>query len=236
MGGSSVLNYMVYTRGNRRDYDNWAAQGNPGWDFKNVSQYFRKMENNIADNITPNFHGKGGPLTVSNTKFKSTTARAFVEAGIEQGMPDIDYNGPSQIGFSYLQATVKNGTRHSTNVAYLHPIHDRKNLHVKKFSHVTKLLIDENKNVYGVEFFSHGQKFRVNATREVVLSAGAINTPQILMLSGIGPSKHLTQLGIETIVNAAVGYNLVDHYAPGKFKFLSKKFSHLTFIFYRKVH
>lgn len=216
MGGSSVLNYMVYTRGNRRDYDNWAAMGNPGWDFKNVSHYFRKMENNLAENLTPGFHGKGGPLTVSNTKFKSSTARAFVEAGVEQGMPDVDYNGPSQVGFSFLQATVNNGTRQSTNVAYLHPIRDRKNLHVKRFSQVTKLLIDENKNVYGVEFFSHGRKFRVNATREVVLSAGAINTPQILMLSGIGPSKHLTQLGIKTIVNSAVGYNLVDHYAPGK--------------------
>lgn len=219
MGGSSVLNYMVYTRGNKKDYDGWAALGNEGWDYQNVSKYFDRMENNIVPNVTPGYHGVDGPLTVSDIDFKSLSGRAFVEAGIEKGFPYVDYNGPDQIGFSYLQATVANGTRQSTNVAYLYPIFDRKNLHVKKNSHVTKLLINADKIVYGVEFSSHGQTFTVRVSKEIVLSAGAINTPQILMLSGIGPSRHLTRMGIETIVNSAVGYNLMDHAAPGALTF-----------------
>lgn len=219
MGGSSVLNYMVYTRGNRRDYDNWAALGNIGWDYQNVSHYFRKLENNIVPNATPGFHGKNGPVTVSGINYKSIIGRAFVRAGTEKGFSYVDYNGPNQVGFSYLQATIGNGTRQSTNVAYLYPIGNRRNLHVKKNSLVSKLLIDANKRVYGVEFYNNGRKYSVNTSKEVILSAGAINTPQILMLSGIGPSKHLRQLGIETVVNAAVGYNLMDHTAPGALTF-----------------
>lgn len=220
MGGSSVLNYMVYTRGNYRDYDNWANLGNAGWDYSNVSYYFRKLENNIANGITPNFHGKNGPVTVSNINYKSATSKAFVRSGIERGFNYVDYNGPHQTGFSFLQATIANGTRQSTNVAYLHPISGRKNLHVKKFSHVTKLIIDSERKVQGVKFFSNGRVHSVRVRKEVVLSAGAINTPQILMLSGIGPTKHLKQMGIETVVNSAVGYNLMDHTAPGALTFL----------------
>lgn len=219
MGGSSVLNYMVYTRGNKKDYDGWAALGNYGWDYRNVSHYFRKLENNIVPNIAPGYHGRNGPVTISNIEFKSSSAKAFVKAGIEKGYSYVDYNGPEQIGFSYVQATVANGTRQSTNFAYLYPISDRKNLHVKKGSHVTKLLIDSDKNVCGVKFRSRGQTFVIKVSKEVILSAGAINTPQILMLSGIGPSKHLKKLGINTIVNSAVGYNLMDHTAPGALTF-----------------
>lgn len=219
MGGSSVLNYMVYTRGNRRDYDNWAALGNNGWDYKNVSHYFRKLENNIVPNLTPDHHGKNGPVTVSSIDYKSSTAKAFVKAGIEKGLPYVDYNGPNQIGFSYLQATIRNGTRISSNVAYLYPISSRKNLHVKKNSLVTKLLIDSNKKVYGVQLLSQNRVMSVRAKKEVILSAGAINTPQLLMLSGIGPSNHLSTLDIKTVVNSAVGYNLMDHVAPGALTF-----------------
>lgn len=218
MGGSSVLNYMVYTRGNWKDYDNWAALGNVGWDYKNVSHYFRKLENNIANGVS-DYAGKKGPVTISNINYKSETSKAFIRAGIEKGFNYVDYNGPQQVGFSYLQATINNGTRQSTNVAYLYPIAGRKNLHVKKNSHVTKLMIDGDKKVIGVEFVSKGRNYSVRTTKEVILSAGAINTPQILMLSGIGPAKHLKQLGIETIVNSAVGYNLMDHTAPGALTF-----------------
>jgi choline dehydrogenase-like flavoprotein len=220
MGGSSVLNYMVYTRGHQQDFDNWADLGNDGWDFNNVSHYYRRMENNIVPNATPNFHGKNGPVTVSESTYKSPAARAFVEAGIELGYPYVDYNGPSQIGFSFLQATIENGIRKSSNAAYLYPIRKRKNLHVRKNSRVTKLLIDENsKKVYGVRFYSKGKYYEVNAAKEIILSAGAINSPQILMLSGIGPAKHLKTLGIKPIVNLAVGYNLMDHTAPGALTF-----------------
>lgn len=220
MGGSSVLNYMVYTRGHERDFDNWSALGNVGWDFKNVSFYYRRMERNIVPNVTPNHHGKSGPLTVSEITYKSPAARAFVEAGKEIGYPYVDYNGPSQIGFSFLQATIENGIRKSTNAAYIYPIKERKNLHVRKNSHVTKILIDDNKQAYGVRFYSKGKYYSVNATKEVILSAGALNSPQILMLSGIGPSKHLKKMGITPIANLGVGYNLMDHTAPGALTFV----------------
>lgn len=220
MGGSSVLNYMIYTRGNRRDYDNWSALGNPGWDYKNVSHYFRKLENSLIPNATPGFAGKNGPLTISYVKWRSPVGKAFVEAGIEQGNPYVDYNGPTQTGFSYIQATIENGTRKSSNVAYLYPIAYRKNLHVKKLSLVTKLLMDQNKKVIGVKVFSRGRYFKVRASKEVLMSAGAINTPQILMLSGIGPKTHLKKMGIESVVNLPVGYNLMDHTAPGALTFL----------------
>lgn len=211
---------MVYTRGHPLDYDNWASLGNEGWDFKNVSYYFRKLENNIVPNATHDYHGNHGPITVSENSYKSTAAKAFVQAGIDNGYPYVDYNGPSQVGFSFLQATIENGIRKSTNVAYLYPIRSRKNLHVRKNSRVTKVLIDDSKNVYGVELFSSGRYYTVNATKEVILSAGALNTPQIMMLSGIGPSKHLNALGIQPIVNSAVGYNLQDHSAPGGITFI----------------
>lgn len=215
-----LLTVQVYTRGNSRDYDNWARMGNPGWDFQNVSHYFRKLENNIADGITPNYHGKGGPVTISNIKYKSPASQAFLQSGVEQGFRLADYNGPRPIGFSFLQATIANASRQSTNVAYLYPISSRKNLHVKKYSQVTKLLIDCNKKVYGVEFVSKGKTSVARASKEVILSAGAINTPQLLMLSGIGPKNHLNQFGIETVANLAVGYNLMDHIAPGALTFL----------------
>lgn len=211
----------MYTRGNRQDYDNWEALGNPGWNFENVSHYFKKLENNIADDITPNYHGKGGPVTISSIKYKSPASQAFVRAGIEKGFPFTDYNGPNQIGFGYLQANIANTSRQSSNVAYLYPISSsRRNLHVRKNAQVTRLLIDDNKTVYGVEFHSNGKTTTVRAKKEVILSAGAINTPQILMLSGIGPKKHLSQLGIKTVANLAVGYNLIDHQAPGAMTFL----------------
>lgn len=219
MGGSSVLNYMVYTRGHPNDFDTWSLMGNEGWDFKNVSHYYRRMENNVVPNATPNYHGKNGPITVSESSYKSQVAQAFVDAGIEAGYPKVDYNGPSQVGFSYLQATIEKGIRKSSNAAYIYPVRKRKNLHVRKNSRVVKLLIDGNKRVYGVRFYSGGKYFNVNATKEVILSAGALNSPQILMLSGIGPAKHLSALGIPTVVNLAVGYNLMDHTAPGALTF-----------------
>lgn len=185
-----------------------------------MSYYFRKLENNIASNVTENWHGKNGPNTVSSISYKSPAAKAFVAAGIEDGFPYVDYNGPSQVGYSFLQASIEHGIRKSTNSAYLYPINHRKNLHVRKNTLVTKLLIDENKNIYGVQLYTDKRYYTVKATKEVLLSAGAINTPQLLMLSGIGPTKHLKSLGITPVVNLAVGYNLMDHPAPGALTFV----------------
>ncbi|XP_067015342.2 glucose dehydrogenase [FAD, quinone] [Anabrus simplex] len=144
-----------------------------------------------------------------------------MEAGREMGQNVVDYNGPTQVGFSYLQSTTKNGTRWSSSRAFLHPAKDRQNLHVKKRARVTKILIDPTtKTAYGVQFRKNGRLYTVRAKREVILSAGAVNSPQLLMISGIGPKKHLDDLKIPVIQNLKVGYNLMDHIAKGGLTFV----------------
>lgn len=216
MGGSSVLNYMIYTRGNRRDYDNWANMGNTGWSYNEVLPYFMKAEKSLIKSDTSYMRGKKGPVTVSEVPWKSHAARQFVKAGKEMGLPYVDYNGPTQVGVSYLQTSTKNGARASSNVAYLYPIKKRKNLFIRKMAMVTKVLIDPNtKTAIGVQYSKNGNIRNVYANKEVILSAGAINTPQLLMLSGVGPADHLRDVGIQPIQDLAVGYNLMDHTAPG---------------------
>lgn len=220
MGGSSVLNYMIYTRGNRQDYDNWAKLGNTGWSFDDVLPYFKKLEDSKVPNSSPEYAGKGGPLTISEVKWKSEVAKAFVEGAQQLGIPKVDYNGPTQIGVSYLQTTTKDGRRASSNVAYLYPIKNRKNLFVRKLSQVTKILIDKDtKTAKGVQFYSNGRYSTVRARKEVIVSAGAINSPQLLMLSGVGPADHLIDMNIKPIVDLPVGFNLMDHTAPGALTF-----------------
>lgn len=216
MGGSSVLNYMIYTRGNRRDFDSWAAMGNSGWSFNEVLPYFMKLEKSVIENDNPYMRGKNGPITVSEVPWKSKSAKHFVKAAREMGLPLVDYNGPTQVGVSFLQTSTKNGARVSSNVGYLYPFKTRKNLFIRKMSMVTKVLIDPNTKVaYGVEYRKNGKKRTVFASKEVILSAGAINSPQLLMLSGVGPADHLRSVNINPIVDLPVGYNLMDHTAAG---------------------
>ncbi|BES96510.1 glucose dehydrogenase acceptor -like [Nesidiocoris tenuis] len=212
MGGSSSLNFMVYTRGDARDYNNWEKMGNVGWGWKDVYPYFLKSEDiNIdADWIDPNFHRKGGYLSVDTAPFKTPLVKAFVKAGGELGYKIGDYNGGDISGFSFVQSTTKNGSRMSTSQAYLHPINSRKNLHVLKNALVTKILTEGTRTV-GVEYTKGGRRYVVKAAKEVILSAGAINSPQLLMLSGIGPKKHLAEMGIPLVMDLPVGYNLQDH-------------------------
>ncbi|XP_001355516.3 glucose dehydrogenase [FAD, quinone] [Drosophila pseudoobscura] len=218
MGGSSVLNYMMYTRGSRRDYDRWAELGNPGWSYRDVLPYFRKYEaSSIPDaDPGPTRPGRQGPVKISYTEPRTRIADAFVRASQEAGMPRGDYNGETQLRVSYLQANVYNETRWSSNRAYLYPLKGKRtNLHVKKNALVTKVLIDpQTKTAYGIMVQTEGRVQKVLARREVVVSAGAINTPQLLMLSGVGPAKHLREVGIKPIADLAVGYNLQDHIAP----------------------
>ena len=214
IGGSSVLNYMVHTRANRRDYDLWESLGNTGWRYESVLPYFLKSEDNTIPELAMNtkYHSTGGYMAVSYPPFRTPLAEAFLEAGKETGQPIIDYNGETQTGFSFVQTTTKNGTRWSTSRAFLHPIRKRKNFHVMKGSMVTKILIDPStKKTIGVEFVRNGKRQRVRARREVILSAGAINSPQLLMLSGVGPRKHLRNMNISVIRDLKVGYNLMDH-------------------------
>ncbi|XP_005189014.2 glucose dehydrogenase [FAD, quinone]-like [Musca domestica] len=216
MGGSSVLNYMMYTRGNRRDYDTWAAMGNEGWSYKDVLPYFKKLEGSIIPDADEEYVGRNGPVRVSYAKWHTQLSEAFVAAVQENGYDYLDYNGRRQVGVQYAQTTTDQTHRWSSNRAYLYPVKgQRPNLHIKKYAHVTKILIDpQTKRAYGVKFESQGKVYEVRARKEVISSAGAINTPQLLMLSGVGPAKHLRQVGIQPLADLAVGFNLQDHIAP----------------------
>uniref|UniRef100_A0A1L8E0M0 Putative glucose dehydrogenase fad quinone n=1 Tax=Nyssomyia neivai TaxID=330878 RepID=A0A1L8E0M0_9DIPT len=225
LGGSSSINAMVYIRGNSRDYDQWEANGNTGWGWKNVLEYFKKSENNrndyIADLDEGQFHGKDGPLHVETFSSTDALKNVITEAATEAGYDFLtDVNGETYIGFSHIQGTIKNGRRHSTAKAFLNPIKERTNLDIVKLAHVIDLQMDKDK-VVGVKVNINGTKEVIaKAKKEVILSAGAINTPQILMLSGIGPEKHLNKMKIPVTKNLPVGRNLQDHpVVPLFFKF-----------------
>ncbi|XP_046386920.1 glucose dehydrogenase [FAD, quinone]-like isoform X1 [Ischnura elegans] len=222
IGGSSVLNYMVFTRGNARDYDAWAQAGNHGWSFQEVLPYFRKMEDMQVPGLENSYyHGRGGPVTVSYPRYRTPLADAFVASGSEKGYPLVDYNGAHQTGFSILQGSLRNGDRCSSARAYLEPTKKRTNLDVKREAMVTKILISPStKTAYGVEYIHEGRTYTVRAKKEVILSAGTINTPQLLMLSGIGPQEHLREIGIPVLQDLRVGDNLQDHLAMGGLSFL----------------
>eukprot|EP00096_Caligus_rogercresseyi_P014940 TRINITY_DN7397_c0_g1_i1.p1 TRINITY_DN7397_c0_g1~~TRINITY_DN7397_c0_g1_i1.p1 ORF type:complete len:653 (-),score=111.34 TRINITY_DN7397_c0_g1_i1:380-2338(-) len=221
IGGSSVLNYMVYVRGNRRDYDQWARDGNPGWEYDNVLHYFKKSEDNRNPYLAATkYHRAGGYLTVHEAPWRTPLATAFVEAGIEMGYENRDGNGEFQTGFMLPQGTIRRGSRCSTSKAFLRPIRHRTNLHIAKNAFVMKVLIDASQNTaYGIRFRRNGQVYEVHARKEVILSAGAINTPQLLMLSGIGPRDHLRQLGVPLLRDLPVGQNLMDHFGTGALVF-----------------
>ncbi|KAF6215974.1 hypothetical protein GE061_000311 [Apolygus lucorum] len=219
IGGSSTLNFMVYSRGNHRDYDNWAAMGNEGWSYKEVLPYFMLSEDNrnpkYAQDTT--YHRTGGYQTVSNPNYETPLLQAYLQGGQELGFQVKDLNGASQTGFMVLEGTLRNGSRCSTGKAFLRPARNRPNLNVAEEAFVTKILF-EGKKAIGVQFERNNELHVVYATKEVILSAGAINTPQLLMISGVGPREDLEALGIPVIQDLRVGYNLHDHYgAPMMF-------------------
>lgn len=222
IGGSSVLNYMLYVRGNKKDYDGWETLGNPGWGSDEALYYFKKSEDNRNPYLarTP-YHSTGGYLTVQEAPWHTPLAAAFVQAGVEMGYENRDINGEFQTGFMIAQGTTRRGARCSTGKAFLRPARLRKNLHVAMHSQVTKILINpDTKVTYGVEFLRNGAKHIIKARKEVILSAGAINSPQLLMLSGVGPKEHLESLKIPVIQNLKVGENLQDHIGLGGFTFM----------------
>lgn len=214
----------LFSSGNKDDYDEWAQlSGDESWSYDRMLKYFKKLENfNITRaEIDPELHNFDGPVHITNAPYRSQLARAFVKAGTEMGLPPVDYNGHSQIGFSYLQTNQINGERLSTNRAYLHPVRKRKNLFVSMNSHVHKILIDpKTKSAYGVEFTKQNKTIEVFARKEVILCAGAIGSPKLLMLSGIGPAQHLQSLNIKILKDSPVGENLMDHIAYGGLTFL----------------
>jgi len=221
MGGSSVLNYMLYVRGNRKDYDDWEAQGNPGWGYKNALYYFKKSEDNRNPYLaaTP-YHQAGGYLTVQEAPWRTPLATAFVEAGVEMGYENRDGNGEFQTGFMIPQGTIRRGSRCSTSKAFLRPIRHRENLDITMNSMVLKILLDHStKRAIGVRMKKGDKIYTIKAKKEVVLSAGALNSAQLLMISGIGPKYHLNDLGIKVAEDLPVGENLQDHYGTGALAF-----------------
>jgi choline dehydrogenase-like flavoprotein len=222
MGGTSVINFMVYTRGNRRDYDLWEELGNTGWGYKSVLPYFLKSEDiGIPGLMNSPYHSSGGYLNVQEGPWRTPLAPAFLEAGREMGYEVRDPSSESQLGFSYVHATIRNGSRCSASKAFLRPIRNRPNLHIAKNSRVTKVLIDSKTNkTFGVEFVKNRQTHIVRARKEVILSAGVFNSAQLLMLSGVGPRQHLEELGIPVISDLKVGYNLQDHVSVAALAFL----------------
>jgi choline dehydrogenase len=210
LGGSSSINGMVYIRGHARDYDHWRQLGMDGWSFADVLPYFKRSETNETGG--DDFHGGEGPLHVSNALKSSPIFQVLIEAGKQAGYKTTpDFNGAQQEGFGFFQLTIKNGRRWNTSTAYLQPVLTRQNLKVEVEALITRLIIEDGRAV-GIEYRQNGQLHQVRARREVILSCGAIGTPQVLMLSGIGDAEYLRRFDIPVVADLpGVGQNLQDH-------------------------
>jgi choline dehydrogenase-like flavoprotein len=210
LGGSSSVNAMIYARGQHADYDEWAAQGNEGWGWRDVLPYFKRAEHN--ERGADAFHGTGGPLNVMDLRSPNRFGPVFVQAAVQAGFaPNPDFNGADQEGVGMYQVTHKKGERFSAAKAYLTPNLSRPNLQVITQAYTTRILM-EGKRAVGIEYREGGQLHQLKAAREVLLCAGALQSPQLLMLSGIGPAAHLQSHGIAVAHDLpGVGRNLHDH-------------------------
>jgi choline dehydrogenase-like flavoprotein len=210
LGGSSAINAMVYIRGHRSDYDRWAALGNPGWSYDDVLPYFKKAESN--ENFRDGYHGSEGPLNVARLRSRNPFIEYFLEAAQQLQLPSTeDFNGASQEGVGTYQVTQKNGERCSAARAYVHPNLSRPNLHVVTGARTRRILFAAGRAA-GAEYQRGDRLERVTAAREVIVSCGALQTPQLLMLSGIGDGAHLSEHGIDLVQHLpGVGRNLQDH-------------------------
>lgn len=213
LGGSSMLNMMLYMRGNKLDYEHWRKLGNVGWSYKEVLPYFKKSENiQIHELRNSSYHGKKDPLAVSADVYETPATDMMINAGIELGYNVIDYNGANRTGFARMQLTTKGGKRFSAAEAFIRPAATRKNLSILTSARVTQVIINYVTNTaVGVRFVKDGRLRRVFCTKEVILSASTFNSPALLMLSGIGPKKILDDLEIRVIQELSVGENLIDH-------------------------
>ncbi len=217
LGGSSSINGMVYIRGQAEDFDHWRQLGNTGWSFDDVLPYFRRSEHQTRG--ADRFHGVGGPLCVSDVA-RHPICEAFIAAAIEAGYDrNDDFNGSSQDGVGYHQTTTRDGRRCSTAVGYLRPALRRPNLRVITEA-LTERILFEGRRAVGVAYRRGGEECVASAAREIIICTGAVNSPQLLMLSGIGPQEHLAEFGIPIVQHIpGVGQNLQDHYsAPIKLK------------------
>jgi choline dehydrogenase len=214
LGGSSSINAMIYMRGHPADYDGWEKLGNEGWSWQDVLPYFKRSENNLRG--ADQFHGVGGPLDVADLRYVHPVTRAVIRSGVEQGLAENhDFNGASMEGIGVNQVTQRRGRRWSAASAFLKPALKRPNLTVTTEALAHRVLI-EDRRATGVEFAVAGARRTERAAREVIVCAGAVNSPQLLMLSGIGPAEHLKARGLEVAVDLpGVGRDLQDHIATG---------------------
>ncbi|MFT8897400.1 MAG: GMC family oxidoreductase N-terminal domain-containing protein, partial [Acetobacter sp.] len=211
LGGGSSINAEVFTRGHPSDYDRWADEGADGWSFKDIKKYLLRSEGNTF--LAGSWHGTDGPLGISNLSTPSSVSRAFVQSCQELGMPyNPDFNGPVQEGTGIYQMTIKDNRRCSTAQGYLKPALKRDNLRVITNAQVLRILFTGSRAI-GVEFAVEGKTYAVQADQEVIVTSGAIGTPKLLMLSGVGPATHLRERGIDVIHDLpGVGENLQDHF------------------------
>ena len=213
LGGSSSINGLLYIRGQRQDYDGWAQLGLRGWSYDDLHPYFLRSQHQERDGMDG--HAKGGPLNVSDVTEKHPVSDAVIEAGKALGLPHRDVNGEDQEGVAYYQLTVKNGRRCSAAVAYLNPAKKRQNLRIETKALAARVLF-EDKRAVGIEYTQDGQTKTAKVRGEVILAGGAINSPQLLELSGIGHPDLLNEHGIETVsALPGVGENLQDHFVIG---------------------
>jgi choline dehydrogenase len=210
LGGSSSINGLLYVRGQHEDYDRWRQHGNSGWGYDDVLPYFKKAENQTRG--ADEFHGVGGPLPVSDSRHGDPLSDAFIAAAAETGIPvNKDFNGATQEGAGWFQTTTRGGKRASTAVSYLRPAKDRKNLHVETSAQAQRVLF-EGRRAVGLEYRKEGSLRTARARREILVSSGAYNSPQLLQLSGVGPAELLKKHGINVVLDAAgVGHDLQDH-------------------------
>jgi len=225
LGGGSVINSMLFIRGDRVDYDMWAKMGNTGWSWDEVLPYFKKSEDQQNPEYVKNryAHSCGGPLPIADAPYRTELSHAFVEAGKRIGFREKDFNDGDMIGINSAQRNIYGGHRFSTAKAFIRPLIGRNNLKVVTKALVTKILISREKRATGVIFYRQGVKYVVRARLEVILSAGAFQTPKLLMLSGIGPRDHLHHMGIQVKKDLAVGRNLQCHITSAEVAFTVEK-------------
>jgi len=210
LGGSSSINGLLYVRGQHEDYERWRQHGNLGWGYDDVLPYFKKSEDQTRG--SNDFHGAGGPLPISDWRHADPLSAAFVDAAVQTGVPrNNDFNGATQEGAGFFQTTTKGGRRASAAVAYLRPAKARQNLHIETSALAERILL-EGRRAVGVAYRAAGISRTARARKEVLVSGGAFNSPQILQLSGIGPAELLRQHGIDVVLDApGVGNDLQDH-------------------------
>lgn len=211
LGGSSAINVMNYVRGNSRDYDDWLAMGNPTWGWLDVLEYFKKSQNSSDAMLNEKYHGTTGPMRVEVSGFKHPFRQILLDGGAELGYKYVGDMSESFVGMTQLLFTISEGQRQSAAKAFLSPVKDRQNLHVIKNALVSEIEFDSLNTATGVKFLVNNQSIIAKSKTEVILSAGAIGTPQLLMLSGIGQDKQLRKLNIKTRSELMVGWSLQDH-------------------------